>query len=113
MLRTEIPPRLLTKMLYRARVARRALVPGTSDFHGTDVAYLAEHWAEHLLTMSLDREDAMLDQDQMDELHVVMTEVTEYLLCNFAELALDGDEATPQEFEHTTEEMLAFLKTAE
>lgn len=113
MLRTEIPPTLLTKMLYRARVARRALVPGTSAFGGTDVAYLAEYWAEHLLAMSLDREEAMLDQGQMDELHAVLVEVTEYLLCNFGELALDGDETSPKEFATATEDMLAFLKTAE
>jgi len=112
MLRTEIPPKLLTVMLHRARLARRDLVPGTSSFKDTDVAYLAEYWSGRLFRISLDREDSLLEQSEMDELCAVMKEITEVMAClgleDEGEYALDGTT-----FEETSESILAFLTHAD
>lgn len=109
----EIPAPLIAPLLYRARLGRRSLAPGTAEHHGHDVADLAEYWAGRLFDISLGRLDDLLTLGEVDELRTLMTEVAEAVLCDAKTLVADGVVPDVTEFQEDTEKVLAFLGAGE
>lgn len=74
---TEVPATLFEDLLIQVRMARLLIGHGISQHHGTDVADLAESWAERLLRIKSGTEDPGLTPGDLDELAAVIREGAE------------------------------------